>query len=94
MLKNLSHTGTNACILFEKKSVKLQASVTRRWQLASRRRLLQVAYKIGPSEGVQRDGNETGPTHHSRSAGTSLKSGLQYVGEKISTSLDLLRNGW
>jgi len=78
----------------EEVSAKLQASVTRRWQLASRRRLLQIAYKIGPSEGVQRDGNEAGPTLHIRSARTSLKSGLQYVGEKISTSLDPLINGW
>jgi hypothetical protein len=50
MLKNLSHSGTNACILLEKKSAKLQASITRRLQLASRRRLLQIAYQIGPSE--------------------------------------------
>ena len=56
--------------------------------------VLKIAYQIGPSEGVQRDGNEAGPTLYSRSAGTGLKSGLQYVGEKISASLDPLRNGW
>jgi hypothetical protein len=64
----------------EEVCAKQQASVTRRWHLASRRRLLQIAYQIGPSEGFQRDGSlrtrdgvckEVGPTVHNRSAGTT-----------------------
>jgi hypothetical protein len=68
-------------------------------ELASCWRLLQIAYQVSPSEGVQRHENlrtrdricmESSPTIHKPSAGTNLNSGSQYKDEKISTRLDSL----
>jgi len=59
-----------------------QVWVVRRWQLASRRRLLQFACQPGASQGIQRDGDHCAPhCHWLRHRGCEVAVRLTYSPE-------------